>query len=205
MFKRFALTLALSAAALVAQPTQRGAFEISAGGGIASTPSDFTEGVRAGAGSIGVPGVSVTPGSGAGWNAGGSIAYAATPKLLLVGRFSRDKIGNPSIQASGTSATVNALMTQVSFGAQYQLPFHKRFAPYVGGAAGIGRLSASVDAPGPAGSIGAAAIDRLYMVETGVRWYLTPSFGVRPQLEWIHVPGSTYARAGAALFYQFGN
>jgi hypothetical protein len=128
------------------------------------------------------------------WNFGGSFAYAAARNLSFVGEAARTQLGSSSM----SSFEVGANVLEMTGGLQYPLrsPF-RSIAPFVGAGLGIARVGVSFN--------GQSASQSDFTVNGGggIRFFISPKFGFRPEVKLVHVPGDTYIRTTVGLFYQF--
>jgi hypothetical protein len=204
--RRAVLGLALSACGslLLAQaPTQAGAIEVSGSFGVAANLPDVTSQVNSQLSGLGV---TASGGSGFKWFAGGSVAYALSPSFMIVGETNYNHAGQTNISFSDGSANIGLSLTDFTGGVQWQLPVgSKKFVPYVSAAVGGMREAASASGSGLPANFSATTTDLALEFGGGVRYYVRPSWGIRPEATVVRIPGQTYMRFGVGVFWQSKN
>ena len=198
------LLVAMFASAAHAQPVK---VELSALGGAStgmSSPTDaFVLGLQIG----GVRSIAVDEGSGLEWVAGVGVGVGLSERLLLVGEYISNRIANPSITGTvgrqSVSMKMRATLADFTGGVQYLFSSATKGAvPYVGGGAGLVRLTIAVDSTATALPLSAGESDVSYNVGGGVRIFTSDRWGFRPDARVVHIPGETYVRASVGAFYQ---
>jgi hypothetical protein len=198
----FGIALAGTGLVHAQAPTAAGAIELS---GVFGGAAHFPDIGGALSSAVSGTGLSVSGGSGFKWLAGGTVGYAISKNLLIVFETNYNRISSPVFTyGSGSSAVqvnVSYSLFDYTGGVHYQLPVSSsRYVPYV--SAGIGGVSQRVSASGGSATAGASETDFSLNGGGGVRVYIGKSWGVRPQIEVVHIPGVTYFRYSAGVFWQ---
>lgn len=131
---------------------------------------------------------------------GGTVGKAVTDKIFVLGDLGY--IAGGSASAAGFRTSAHAL----TFGAGMQYNFRNafkgnpKFVPYAGAGLSLVRVSASASG----GGISASASDSSLMLNLGggLRYYMTPKWGFRPELM-IFAGDGSFVRAAVGIFYQF--
>lgn len=131
---------------------------------------------------------------------GGSYAKPFNDKILMLGEASYFALGSQSAGLYDVSA--NAFNFNVGMHYNFFNAFknNAKFVPYVGGGVGITRASVSSDLPGFA----ASASDSSFLLNFGggLRYYVKPTWGIRPELM-VFTGNGSYTRLAVGLFYRF--
>jgi hypothetical protein len=151
-------------------------------------------------------GFTVTNGSNFKWFAGGSAGVAVTRNLLIVGETNYNYAGQSNISYNSGVSTVafSEKLNLIDFtgGVHVQLPVTgRKLIPYVAAAAGGVRVSATAAGAGLPTSIAASNTGMTYNFGGGVRYHIRLSWGVRPEVKWVRIPGQNYVRFGVGLFW----
>lgn len=171
------------------------------------------QGVVEGSGYIG--GIWLSGGGGNHPHLGGTFGAAARERLFVFGELGYAPLAAEStttvVDGSPVNISASAKLLDFGVGVQVTLPTDWTFEPYVVGAVGAGRISASGSAHVPDSNIDVS----MNMSDTkarvgggvGVRFYLSEKWGIRPELRidrYLGTSGSTAFRYTVGLFYQFG-
>ena len=171
------------------------------------------QGVVEGAGSIG--GIWLNGSGGNHLHLGGTFGAAVRERLFVFG-----ELGYAPLTGNSTTTVVDGVPVRISAsaklvdfggGVQYNLPTDWNFEPYVVGAVGAGRTSASGSAHVPGSnidvSLSTSDTKARLGVGVGVRYYVSERWGVRPELRidrYLGTGGTTAVRYTVGVFYQFG-
>jgi hypothetical protein len=160
-----------------------------------------------GQGSMEVTGnVGVVGGMGSHASFGGSIGAPITDRLILSGDFFYIPMGSSRVTVGGATTRSSASAFDLNGNLQYQFNPSHSVVPYAG--AGIGFLRSSVEVSNtnpPPGtiSISASSTNAYFSFGGGLRHYVKPNWGFRP--EFMFFAGSnTFVRFAGGIFYQFG-
>jgi opacity protein-like surface antigen len=145
---------------------------------------------------------------------GGAIGLAMSHRVMLTGEFMYTPLGAGNFTTVVTQQTLSAQETsrqyQLMAGLQYLFRTESsRLAPYIGFGLGASEKAERLTLGLPAGMVGTATTatqDQAKIagnVAAGLRFHITDSFGVRPEFRVMRIPGLTYFRADAGVFYQF--
>lgn len=135
---------------------------------------------------------------------GGAFGKAVTDRIFVLGEMSYIAGGSSSsISSVGQyEASANAL----NFNGTLQYNFtnvfkdKSKFVPYAAAGLGITRVSASASGPGFSSSASDSSF--LFNFGGGLRYYVKPNWGLRPELM-VFAGNGSYARFAIGLFYQF--
>ena len=119
------------------------------------------------------------------------------PIFSIVGETSYNHAGQTNISFSQGSAKIGLSLTDFTGGVQYQFPVgSKQFVPYV--SAEVGGIREAASASGSALPVNISATTTALALEFGggVRYYIRPSWGIRPEATVVRIPGQTYMRFG---------
>ncbi|MDX1984860.1 MAG: outer membrane beta-barrel protein [Bryobacteraceae bacterium] len=131
---------------------------------------------------------------------GGAFGKGVTDKIFAYGELSFLK--GDSASFNGVKASSNA----IGFGGGAQYNFNKlfksnpRWVPYAGAGLSLFRFSAKSSFGGVSAS--ASATDLFLNFGGGLRYYMKPNWGFRPELM-IFAGDGSFIRATVGLFYQF--
>jgi opacity protein-like surface antigen len=135
---------------------------------------------------------------------GGSYGKAISDKLFAQGEFSYIALGSSSTVTPGGTYDVSASAINFNGGVQYNFTNlftnNSKIVPYAGAGLGVTRSSVSADLPG----FSSSASDTAFLLNFGggLRYYLRPNWGLRPEFM-IFAGDGSYARFSVGLFYQF--
>lgn len=188
-------------------PTQAGAIEAAGVFGASANLPAISSDLQAALNQLGGPGFTVSGGSSFKWFAGGSAGIALSPNFLIVGEVNYNRIGSANISyndgINNVSFSTSFHLTDFTGGVHWQLPVgSKRLVPYLAVAAGGARLSGSASGGGLPAGVGASATSATVNFGGGVRYYIRPSWGIRPEVKVVRISGQTYVRFGAGVFWQ---
>jgi len=202
-------------------PTRPGAVELTACGGFNNGIPLISRDIAQGIALAGGRSITIHEGAKVKWLAGGSLGFAVTRGLLVVGESVYNRVGNPkfSFRPPGSLALVEngviLAMWDFTGGIQYQLPVPtSRVVPYLSGGAGLAHFRASTDLTGLSGrgvSSGITTTSNEFTGHAGfgIRLYITERFGVRPEARAVFLGEQilgkkSYFRGALGIFYQFG-
>jgi len=204
MTKSCLILIAFACAAHGADPAVRaGTVEITGFGGV---NANFT-GVS---GQLSTQILGVTPTGGATQQTspalGGGVGLAASRHFMLVGEFQYSSLA-PALFADGKlSMQEKTRMFELMGGAQYLFRVeNSRAVPFIGGGMGVAYFPTklTLTASGFPSSVNESLTKAAGNLDAGVRLHITGSLGIRPEFRVMRIPGKTYIRAEAGLFYQF--
>jgi outer membrane protein with beta-barrel domain len=200
----FGGVLLASSGLLMAQaPTQAGAIEVAGVFGAAAHLPDLSSALQSDLNQLGGPGFSVSGGSSFKWFAGGSFGYAISPNFLIVGETNYNHAGGATISYGGDTLSTTLSLTDFTGGIHWQLPVgSSKLVPYLAVAAGGTRVAASVSGSLLPASVSASSTGLTVNFGGGVRYYVRPSWGIRPEVLVVRIPGTTYLRFGVGVFWQ---
>ena len=137
---------------------------------------------------------------------GGSVGYATTRRLLVLGEFSYIPAGSQELAGADFAVKASARAYDFNGGFHLQLLSPDRKAvPYA--AVGVGAVhgsgSGEVTAMGQTLSAKVSNTDFYCNLGGGLRYYLSDRWGIRPELK-IFAGAGTFARLTIGVFYQFG-
>lgn len=135
---------------------------------------------------------------------GVSYGKALSDKLFIQGEFSYIALGSSSSVLPGGSFDISAKALNFNGTVQYNFTNafknNSKFVPYAGAGLGVTRTSVSSDVPGFSAS--ASDTSLMFNIGGGLRYYVKPNWGLRPELMLFAGDGS-YARFAVGLFFQF--
>jgi opacity protein-like surface antigen len=203
--KKSCLILMVFACALYgADPTVRaGTVEITGFGGV---NANFT-GVS---GQLSTQILGATPTGGASQQSspalGGGFGIAESRHVMLVAEFQYSSLA-PALFADGAlSMQEKTRMYELMAGAQYLFRLeNSRAVPFIGGGMGVAYFPTklTLTADGVPSSVNESLTKAAGNLDAGVRLHIAGSFGIRPEFRVMRIPGKTYIRAEAGVFYQF--
>lgn len=145
------------------------------------------------------------------WLTGGRLTLPVAGGLSVFGEAGYSLAGKTTLTATAinlpqpVSAGLRVNITHFAGGVEYRFRGEDRkVEPFVSGGIGAARMSASASASGSTGSLAISETDLMYTAGGGLRTYLGRSWGLRPEIKVVRVPGETYAHAAVGIFYQFG-
>jgi len=191
-----------SAGLLMAQaPTQAGAIEVSGAFGAAAHLPSLSSALQSDLAALGV--TASVSGSNFDWYAGGSFGYAVRPSLLIVGQTNYNHAGSANISTSDGTFSSSLSLTDFTGGVHWQLPVgSQKLVPYLAVEAGGTRVAGSVSGSALPVSVSTSSTARTFEFGGGVRYYIHPSWGIRPEVMVVRIPGTTYVRIGVGVFWQ---
>ncbi len=171
------------------------------------------QGVVEGTGAVG--GLWLNSGGGNHAYLGGTFGTAVRDRLFVFGELGYAPLTGKSTTTvvDGTPVRISASAKLVDFGggAQFILMPGSKFEPYVIGAVGGGRFSASgsTEVPGTNLKVSTSVSDTQVRLGggAGLRYYVSENWGIRPELRvdrYFGDQGSTAFRYTVGVFYQFG-
>ena len=138
---------------------------------------------------------------------GGSLAGALSQNVFAYGEFLYIPLGSSTVSVFGTNTRVSAKAYNFDAGLQYQFRKYGSMVPY--GNVGLGLLHSSASVSNTFSfqgfdfSTGGSANDFYANLGGGVRYYVSPQWGFRPEFT-VFAGSNTFVRIGAGVFYQFG-
>jgi opacity protein-like surface antigen len=182
-------------------PFQPGAIEVSGAFGAAVNIPDINDELGTALNSVS-SGFTVSGSSAFKWFVGGSAGYAVSPNLMVVFDTNYNHIGHANIGYGSVNISENSNLTDFTGGVHWQFPVSSsKFVPYLSAGLGGVRLGVSASAAGVS-SISASETDFTFNAGGGLRIFIRPGWGVRPQFEVVRIPGQTYFRYGVGFFWQ---
>lgn len=172
-------------------------------GGFAATPltAAFAQGLRLG----GIRNVSTERGSSTKWLLGGGVGIGVTSRVLVTFDGSMNRIASPSFSGTAVGRPVSISMRATLFeyvgGVQYLLA-KANVEPYLAAGIGVARLRVSANATNVGVDTSATESDVVSNFGGGVRLYVGSSWGIRPDVRVVRLPGETFLRANVAVFSQ---
>jgi hypothetical protein len=137
---------------------------------------------------------------------GGSVAGALSENVFVYGEFLFIPLGSSNVSILGVNTSVSAKGYNFDAGIHYQFRKYGSIVPY--GNVGLGFLHSSASISntfslnGLNFSTGGSSTDFYANLGGGVRYYVTPQWGFRPELT-VFAGTSTFVRIGTGVFYQF--
>jgi opacity protein-like surface antigen len=204
------LFLAFPLGLLAQAPTQPHAIEVAGVFGAAANLPSISSTLQSGLNEIGVSGLTVKGGSNFDWFLGGSVGYAISSNFLVVGEFHYNNAGSSNISYGSGSSAVNfgesLAITDFTGGVHWQIPVSsKKLVPYLAAGVGGARAAASVSGSGLPASVAATSTGLSANFGGGLRYYIRDSWGVRPEVTFVRIPGQNYVRFGVGVFWQSKN
>jgi opacity protein-like surface antigen len=182
--------------AAAAQRVETGTIEAGFGagisGGLPSLESDFVDAIQQTD-----PSATLTDVSDTEWNVGGSVGVGIAENTLVKFEVMRTKVFSGTVNSSGESIDIDVNITEFTGGVEYLVEVDGPVVPFVGGALGVGRLSAGIsgDVMGTPISVGISDSEAIYNLGGGVRAYLNERVGIRPDFRWLRFSGESFWRA----------
>jgi hypothetical protein len=137
---------------------------------------------------------------------GASVAGGLSDRFLVSGEFLYIPLGSSTVTILGNTTSVSARAYNVDGGVQFLFQKYGSIVPYAGAGLGLLHSSASVSSTfsfqGFNFSTGGSSNDFYANFGGGVRYFVTPQWGIRPELT-IFAGSNTFVRIGAGVFYQF--
>ena len=137
---------------------------------------------------------------------GGSIGAPLTDRLILSGDFFYIPMGSNSVTVGTATTSSSASAFNFNGNLQYQFAPTHSVVPYAGAGIGFLRSSAEVSTNNPLPNtirVSASSTDAYFNFGGGLRYYVKPNWGFRP--EFMFFAGSnTFVRFAGGIFYQFG-
>jgi hypothetical protein len=188
-------------------PTEAGTIELTGMFGASANLPNISSSLQSDLNNLVGSGFTVNNGSNFKWFTGGGFGIAVSPSLLIVGETNYNYAGqsNVSYNSGGTAFAFSEKLSLTDFtgGVHWQLPVaSKRLIPYLAAAAGGVRVNASASGAGLPASVSASSNGATYNFGGGVRYLIRPSWGLRPEVKWVRIPGQNYVRFGVGVFWR---
>ena len=137
---------------------------------------------------------------------GGSVGAAVNQRVFVAGEFLYIPLGSSTVRILDTNTSVSAHAYNFDFAVQYQFRTYGSAVPYVGAGLGLLHSSASVSNTfsfqGFSFSTGGSSNDFYANFGGGIRYYVSPQWGFRPELT-VFAGSNSFVRIGAGVFYEF--
>ncbi len=174
-------------------------FEVAGVFGASNSLPNFTSSLQSGLGS----GVTVSE-SGFRWLVGGSVGFGVTSRFMVLAETNVNRAWNANIAfATGLgsgSFTESVYLADYTAGVHFMPLGRKKVSPYV--AAAFGGVSQIVRATSSEiATVSATVNDLTYNAGGGIRYHIGPSWGLRPEVKWVHIPGENFFRYGVGVFW----
>lgn len=137
---------------------------------------------------------------------GGGLGFAASRRIMLLGEFQYSSLATARFTQGTLSMTEKSQMYELMGGVQYLFRLeNSRAVPFIGGGMGVAYFPTKLTlaAGGVASNANESMKKTAGNLDAGVRLHITDTLGIRPEFRVMRIPGKTYIRAEAGIFYQF--